>query len=59
MLDILDKNVIFLKTFNPKLPFIELWFTDKNSKLQEMNDKINITSFIDECVKYTNDLLFN
>ena len=32
LLDISTKNFIFLKTFNSGFPYIEVWFTDRNSK---------------------------
>ena len=32
LLDISAKNFIFLKTFNSECPYIEVWFTDQNSK---------------------------
>ena len=59
--DISPKNVIFLKTFNVEFSFIEVWFTDQNSKLLEIEDKINITFVVNESVKYKKwpDLLFN
>ena len=37
------KNFIFLKTFNSAFLYIEVWFTDQNSKPLEIEDKINIT----------------
>ena len=37
------KNVIFLKTFNSKFSYVEVWFTDQNSKPIQIDDKINIT----------------
>ena len=46
LLDISLKNFIFLKTFNSEFPYIELWFTDQNSKPLEIEDKINITLVI-------------
>ena len=42
-LDISQKNIIFLKTFNSEFSYIEVWLTDPNSKLPETEDKINIT----------------
>ena len=39
-------NFIFLKTFNSEFSCIEVWFTDQNSKLLEIGDKINITLII-------------
>ena len=40
------KNVIFLKTCNSEFLYIEVWFTDQNSKPLEIEDKINITLVI-------------
>ena len=36
LLDISRKNFIFLKTFNSELLYIEVWFTDQNSKPLEI-----------------------
>ena len=41
---LLDKNFIFLETFNSDFSCVEVWFTDQNSKSLEVEDKINITS---------------
>ena len=46
-LDISPKNFIFLKTFNSEFSYIEVWFTDKNSKPLEIEDKMIITLVID------------
>ena len=46
LLDILSKTFIFLKTFNSEFSYIEVWFTDQNSKPLEIEDKINITLVI-------------
>ena len=46
LLDILLKNYKFLKTFNSEFSCIEVWLTDQNSKLLELEDKINITLVI-------------
>ena len=46
LLVISPKNFIFLKTFNSEFSYIEVWFTDQNSKLVEIDDKINITLVI-------------
>ena len=46
LLDILPKNFNFLKTFDSEFPYIELWFTDQNYKLLEIEDKLNITLVI-------------
>ena len=43
LLDISPKNFIFLKTFDSEFSYIEVWFTDQNSKPLEIEDKINIT----------------
>ena len=48
LLDIFPKSFIFLKTFNSKFPYIEVWFHVQNSKLLEMEDKINITLIINQ-----------
>ena len=38
-----SNNFIFLKTFNSKFSYIEVWFvTDENSKPLQTEDKINI-----------------
>ena len=46
LLDISPKNCIFSKTFNSESLYIEIWFTDQNSKPLEVEDKINITLVI-------------
>ena len=46
LLDISLKNFIFLKMFNTELSYIQLWFTDQNSKPLEIEDEINITLVI-------------
>ena len=51
-LDISPKNVVLLKTFNQEFPFIELLFTDQNSKPLEIEDKINITLLINWSITY-------
>ena len=43
LLNISPKNFIFLKTFNSEFSYIEVWFTDQNSKPLEIEHKINIT----------------
>ena len=43
LLEISPKNFIFLKTFNSKISYIEVWFTDQNSKPLEIEDKLSIT----------------
>ena len=46
LLDISPKKLTFLKTFNSEFPYIEVWFTDQNSKSLEIEHKINITLVI-------------
>ena len=46
LLDISPKNFLFLKTFDSEFSYIEVWFTDQNSKPLEIEDKINITLVI-------------
>ena len=46
LLDILSQNCIFLNTFNSEFLFIEVWFTNQNSKPLEIEDNINITLVI-------------
>ena len=47
LLDISPKNFIFLKTFNSEFSFIEVCFTNQNSKQLKIEDNINITLVID------------
>ena len=46
LLDISPKNFMFLKTSSWEFSYIKVWFTDQNSKLLEIEDKINITLVI-------------
>ena len=46
LLDISPKNFLFLKIFDSELSYIEVWFTDQNSKSPEIKDKTNITLVI-------------
>ena len=46
LLDISPKKFMFLITFNLELSYIEVWFTDQNSKPLEVEDKNNITLII-------------
>ena len=43
LLNIFPKNFVFLKRFNSEFLYIEVWFTDQNSKLLGIEDKMNIT----------------
>ena len=38
-----QQTFIFLKTFNSDVSYIEVWLTNKNSKVLEIKVKINIT----------------
>ena len=46
LLDISPKHFVFLKIFDSEFSYIEVWFADQNSRLLEIEDKINITLFI-------------
>ena len=46
ILDISPKNFIFSKTFDSEFSYIEVWFTDQNSKPLLIEDKVNITLVI-------------
>ena len=39
LLDISPTKIIFQKTFNSEFSYIELWFTDQNSKILGIKDK--------------------
>ena len=45
-LDISPKNFIFLKTFDSEFSYIEVCYTDENSKPLKIEDKINVTLVI-------------
>ena len=46
LLDISHKNFIFLRTFDSEFSYIEVWFTDQNSKPLEIEDQINVALVI-------------
>ena len=46
LLEISLTNHFFLKTFNSKYSEIIVWFTDQNSKLLEIEHRINLTMVI-------------
>ena len=46
LLHISPKKVILLKTFSSEFSYIEIWFTDQNSKPLKIEDKANITLVI-------------
>ena len=52
LFNISPKNFIFLKPFNSEFLYIQVWFTNQNSKLLEIEDKINITLVINESIRY-------
>ena len=56
LLNISTNNFTYLKTFNS---YIEVWFTDQNSKSLEIENAINITLVITESITYKNGALFN
>ena len=43
LLEISPKNHVYLKIFNSEFQDIEVWFTDRNSELLEIEDRINLT----------------
>ena len=45
LVDILPK-IFVMKTFNSEFSYVAVWFTDQNSKLLEIEDKINVTLVI-------------
>ena len=51
LLDISPKN-LFLKTFDSEFSYIEVWFTDQNSKPLEIEDKTNFILVINQSIKY-------
>ena len=52
LLDISPKNFTFLINFNSKFSYIEVWFTDQDSKPLEIEDKVNTNLVINYSVKY-------
>ena len=46
LLEISPTNHIFLNTFNSEYDEIKVWFTDQNSQLLEIEDRINLTLII-------------
>ena len=46
LLHISPENFIFLKPFDSKFLYIEVWLTDQNSKALDIEEKINITLVI-------------
>ena len=52
LIDISTKNFIFLRTFNSEFLYIEIWFTDQNSKPLEIEDKIKVVLVINQILTY-------
>ena len=46
LLEISPTNHIFLKTFKSEYDEIIVWFTDQNSQLLEIEDRINLTMIV-------------
>ena len=46
LLGILTTNLTFLETFYSEFSYTEVWFTDRNSKPLEIEDRINFTAVI-------------
>ena len=46
LLEISQKNHVFLKTFNSEFQEIKIRFTDQTSKLLEVEDRANVTLII-------------
>ena len=46
LLEVSPTNHIFLKTLNSEFQEIKVWFTDRNSKPLEVENKINLTMII-------------
>ena len=47
-----QKKLYSQKLLSHKFLYIEVWFTDQNSKPLEIEDKINITLVFNQNVKY-------
>ena len=54
LLDISPKSFIFLKTFDSEFSYIEVSFTDQNSRPLEIEDKISITLVINQSITCKN-----
>ena len=49
---------MFLETFNSEFLYIEVLFTEQNSKPLEKEDKINITQLLIKVQNIKNDAIF-
>ena len=58
LLEIAATNFKPFKTFNSKFSYIEVWFTDQNSQLLKIDDRINLNLVIKWYIYYKN-ALFN
>ena len=47
LMDISPKNSALLKTFDSEFSYVEVWFTNQNSKPLEIKDKIDIALVIE------------
>ena len=47
LISILPHSLMMLKTINAEFSQIEIWFTDQNNKVLEIEDNVNITLIID------------
>ena len=56
LLEIAPTNFIPLKTFNSEFQIIEVWFTNQNSQLLEIEDRINLNLAIKQYNHYKNDI---
>ena len=48
----ISATFLFLKAFNSEFPYNEVWFIDRNSETQEIEDKIKLTLAINWCIIY-------
>ena len=46
LISIAPHSLTMLRTTNAEFLFIEVWFTDQNSKLLEIEDNVNLTLII-------------
>ena len=46
MLNVKPNNLLFLKTYNTEIDNITVTFTDKNGKILEIEDKVNLTLLV-------------
>ena len=52
LLEISPTNHVFLKTLKLEFQAIEVWFTDQNSQLLGISDRINLTVVIKQWCYY-------